>query len=49
MEIFTSLVDNYKESMEGLNAFAKILITAVMIFAFIAIAAAVINVFAGGL
>ena len=43
MEIFTSLVNNYKESMEGLNAFVKVAITAVAILALLAIVSAIIN------
>ena len=44
MEIFTDFVHNYKGALEGLNIFAKILVTLTLMFIFFAVISAIINV-----
>ncbi|SDB48734.1 hypothetical protein SAMN03097699_1646 [Flavobacteriaceae bacterium MAR_2010_188] len=48
MEIFTSLVDNYKESMTGLNNIVKVAITTVLALVILSVLTAVVNIFVVG-
>lgn len=49
MEIFTSVVNNYKESMEGLNNFVKVAITTVLALVIVSVLTAVVNLFVVGI
>lgn len=45
MEIFTSFVDNYKQSMSGLHIAAQIVLTTMFVLTLVGISTAVVNLF----
>lgn len=44
MEIFTDFVDNYNNSLRGLNIFAKVAVTLALILILLAVVGAIVNV-----